>query len=93
MSDDDRPLSGIDSENPPEQCPICLGERFAQIIYGCPRLDEEGFRALNEGRIVFGELVLSEECPSWQCANCGHRGGSFQFHFAAPDELDDRDPT
>ena len=71
-------------ESPPEFCPICNGIRFAKLLYGFPRFNEEMFRALNEGEIMMGGAILEQDSYSWHCHGCGHEGGSIVFEGGHP---------
>ena len=59
----------------PERCPECGSGRVARILYGLPHFSEELERKLEAGEVVLGGCMISDDDPTRQCAECGHRWG------------------
>ena len=57
----------------PEICTHCGSSRIANILYGLPGFSKELREDLDEGRVVLGGCMVSEDNPKWACADCGAR--------------------
>lgn len=75
-------------ESKPRTCPNCGSSRIADILYGLPYYSEELERDIEAGRIVLGGCLISENNPSWICADCHtplfRKGGwrrELNYHF------------
>lgn len=56
-------------------CPACGSGDVLPIVYGLPG---PGLRQQAEnGEVVLGGCVVSDDSPVWYCNHCGHRWGSF----------------
>jgi hypothetical protein len=45
----------------------------ARILYGLPHFTPELDRELEEGRVVLGGCIVSEDSCQWECLGCHHR--------------------
>jgi len=54
----------------PKRCPNCGASRIANILYGLPALSEKLNKELDEGKVVLGGCIISEDDPSWCCTKC-----------------------
>ena len=52
------------------KCPSCGSNKIANILFGMPAFSEELENDLKEGRVVLGGCCVSDDDPSWQCADC-----------------------
>lgn len=55
----------------PRKCPKCGSVKVARILYGMPLLSESLLKDLEDGKVVTGGCVITENQPSWQCSQCG----------------------
>jgi len=58
---------------PDVTCPYCGAKDQKEIMYGLPT--HEAFVDAEEGKIVLGGCVISNESPRWHCPNCGRDHG------------------
>ena len=61
----------IEVERKPRKCPKCGSVKVANILYGLPAWDPEMEKEIEEGRIVLGGCMVSDDDPEWQCVDCG----------------------
>ena len=54
----------------PRKCPACGSKRVANILFGMPAFSKELEDVLDAGRIVLGGCCISDDDPTWQCADC-----------------------
>jgi hypothetical protein len=52
-------------------CPQCKSGDPLPIVYGYP--GAEAAEAADQGKILLGGCVISDDDPHWQCAVCRHR--------------------
>ena len=57
----------------PARCPQCDAGAVKPIVYGYPT--PETMRQEERGEVVLGGCLFSPEAPSWECSECGARGG------------------
>lgn len=77
----------IERTRKPIKCPSCGERPVATILYGIPAFNRELEQKLNEGRIVIGGCIATDDDPVWECSECGqqiHRGKAFLESFACP---------
>ena len=53
-----------------KKCPKCGASRIANILYGLPALSEKLNKKLEEGKVVLGGCIISDDDPSWCCTEC-----------------------
>jgi hypothetical protein len=68
----------------PETCIHCGSTRIAEILYGLPAFSDELQERLNQGSVVLGGCMVSEDNPKWACADCGARYPVVQNNDQAP---------
>jgi len=51
-------------------CPNCNSPLFAEILYGMPDYDNDLEQAIEEGKIVLGGCIISDNDPDYQCLVC-----------------------
>ena len=54
----------------PMTCPSCNGKNIAVILWGYPLETADLTKAVEEKKIVFGGCCVSENDPTWECADC-----------------------
>ncbi len=57
----------------PSKCPICGYSPIAEIMYGYIKMNDYLRRELDEGSIVLGGCVITDDDPFWACADCGQK--------------------
>lgn len=55
----------------PRKCPVCGSNRIAYVMYGLPAFSEQLMQEIKAGKIALGGCCISEDNPTWQCADCG----------------------
>lgn len=68
-------------------CPNCNSTRFTEILYSMPKYDEDINNAINEGKIILGDLCKTENCPDYKCFDCN----AFIYSNTRQFELRDED--
>ena len=61
----------IEFNRKPTKCPKCNSKRIAKIIYGMPYYSPETEKLIQEGKIVLGGCIVTDDDPVWECADCG----------------------
>lgn len=51
-------------------CPYCQSEDVAEYIWGEPCLDEDLFKAIDNGEVVLGGCCVSDHDPQYHCNTC-----------------------
>jgi hypothetical protein len=54
----------------PRKCSQCGSSRIAVILYGMPEFSPELKKSLDEGDIVLGGCCITDDDPTWKCAEC-----------------------
>ena len=54
----------------PRTCPSCNGKNVAVILWGYPLETAELTKALHENKIILGGCCISDNDPTWECADC-----------------------
>ena len=54
----------------PRTCPSCNGKNVAPILWGYPMETAEHTQALHEKKIILGGCCISDNDPTWECADC-----------------------
>jgi hypothetical protein len=54
----------------PDECPKCGKKPVAYILYGLPDFSPELEKKCDEGKVVLGGCVVSDDDPKWQCTGC-----------------------
>jgi ribosomal protein L37AE/L43A len=54
----------------PRKCPACGSARVARILYGLPAFSKRLEADMNAARVVLGGCCVTDDDPSWQCADC-----------------------
>jgi hypothetical protein len=55
----------------PQKCPSCGSQRVGTILRGTPALSDELEADIDAGRVIIGGCCVSDEDPTWACADCG----------------------
>ena len=55
----------------PDRCPACGSDRVARILFGLLDMDDDISRKIEEGEIVAGGCLVSDDDPAWRCLDCG----------------------
>ncbi|MEZ6072258.1 MAG: hypothetical protein R3C10_18865 [Pirellulales bacterium] len=63
----------------PERCPECGATAIAEIMYGLPDFNDDLNRQLDEGRVVLGGCVVSDDAPKWRCNECRLEFGTLKL--------------
>ena len=66
MSHKPEEITKLTFQRKPKRCPNCGATRIAKILYGMPALSEK----LNEGKVVLGGCIISDDDSSWCCTKC-----------------------
>lgn len=62
------------SEKKPN-CPKCNSKNIAWILWGLPADMKSLKKELDQGKIVLGGCLVSNNDPKWECNDCHHRWG------------------
>lgn len=62
------------SEKKPN-CPQCNSKNVAWILWGLPADMESLEKELDQGRIVLGGCLVSNNDPKWKCNDCHYSWG------------------
>lgn len=54
----------------PRACPACGHKPVANILYGMPAFSKELEADMESGKVVLGGCCISEDDPTWECAEC-----------------------
>lgn len=68
----------------PEACPQCSSERVLPIVWGMPTPEIDAMR----GKVVIGGCMVHgpngvEKDPAFECRDCGHRFGAYDWKGGA----------
>ena len=57
----------------PARCPQCGSTEIAGILYGLPAWDEQLEKQIDNGEIVLGGCMVSDDDAKWICNECAVR--------------------
>ena len=69
------------------KCPNCGKSSVAEILWGEVLLTDEGWKNLEEKKIVLGGCCVTDNDPKYECNDCNHQWGDAKHN----DELDNID--
>lgn len=55
----------------PRTCPSCGSGRVGTILWGMPAFSEQLEADIAAGRVIIGGCCVSDDDPTWACADCG----------------------
>ena len=73
MGTDKESSTRIDRAEKPEKCPQCGHAPLADILYGYVLMNEDLEKEVEQGRIVLGGCVITDDDPRWVCTECGQK--------------------
>ncbi len=67
------PSTRIERIEKPSQCPTCGYAPIAEILYGYNKMNDDLRKELDEGSVVLGGCVITDDDPFWSCVDCGQK--------------------
>jgi hypothetical protein len=54
----------------PTVCPVCGSKRIAEYLFGMPAFSKELEKEVEEGKIILGGCVTTNNDPNYACMDC-----------------------